>query len=71
MLPGCNDGGGLLTDGPPTGGTVVVSTSTGGNASDQDGYLLIVDAIDSLLLDPSGTAAEGGPARQLRSRAIE
>ena len=56
MLPGCNDGGDLLTDGHSTGGTLVVSTSTAGNAPDQDGYLLTVDATDSLLLGPTDSA---------------
>jgi hypothetical protein len=47
-------------DGPPTDvpstGTLVVSTSTEGDDPDQDGYLLTVDEVDSLDLDPTGTA---------------
>ena len=42
-------------DGPSTG-TLVVSTSTGGDDPDPDGYLLTLDGIDSLDLDPTGTA---------------
>ena len=70
MMPGCDDGSGLLTDGPSTGGTLVVSTSTGGNAPDQDGYLLTVDAVDSLPLPPSGTAEIDLPAGQHRLRLL-
>ena len=49
-LSACND-----TVGPSTG-TLVVSTSTGGEDPDQDGYLLTVDDLDSLALAPTGTA---------------
>lgn len=55
-LAACGD-----TSGPSVG-TLVVSTSTGGMDPDQDGYLLRVDAVDSLLLPPSGTAAIDLPA---------
>lgn len=45
------DGTGSPPDGgvgPSTDGTLVVSTSTGGNEPDQDGYLLTVDGLDSV-----------------------
>jgi TolB protein len=54
-LAACNDSGGPSTGGPPTHGTLVVSTSTGRDDPDQDGYLLTVDGVDSLALDPTGT----------------
>jgi hypothetical protein len=44
------------TSSPTRDGTLVVSTSTGGNDPDQDGYLLTVDGVDSLVLVPTGTA---------------
>jgi hypothetical protein len=44
------------TGGPPGTGTLVVSTSTGGTEPDQDGYLLTVDGVNSLVLVPTGTA---------------
>jgi hypothetical protein len=45
-------------------GTLVVSTSTQGNDPDQDGYLLTVDEVDSLELDPTGTLElDLGPGR--------
>jgi hypothetical protein len=47
----CDDSGG-----PSTDGTLVVSTSTGGSDPDQDGYLLTIHGLDSLALDPTGTA---------------
>jgi WD40 repeat protein len=46
----CDDPGGPLT------GTLVVSSSTAGDDPDQDGYLVTVDDVDSLDLDPTGTA---------------
>ena len=60
-LAACDDSAGPSTGGPSTGGpstrdgTLVVSTSTGGGDPDQDGYLLTVDGVDSLALDPTGT----------------
>jgi hypothetical protein len=51
ILAACADG-----EDPSTDGTLVVSTSTGGGAPDQDGYWLTVDGRDSLPLDPTGTA---------------
>ena len=44
------------TGGPSTDGTLVVSTSTGGNDPDPDGYLLTVDGVESVVLAPIGTA---------------
>lgn len=52
-LPACDDPG---APGEPSTGTLVVSTSTEGDDPDQDGYLLTVDGVDSLDLDPSGSA---------------
>ena len=54
-LAACQDGAGPSTT-PPTVGTLVVSTTSGGNDPDQDGYLLTVDGVDSLRLDPTGTS---------------
>ncbi len=59
-LAACDDSGGPSTGSPSTGGpssdgTLVVSTSTGGGDPDQDGYLLTVDGVDSVALDPTGT----------------
>ena len=51
-LAACDDSGGPSTGSPTTDGTLVVSTSTGGDDPDQDGYLLTVDGVDSLVLDP-------------------
>jgi hypothetical protein len=51
-------------NGPSTAGTLIVSTSTGGGEPDQDGYLLTVDGLDSLSLDPTGTAELGLPPGQ-------
>jgi hypothetical protein len=56
-LPACNDGGG-----PSADGTLVVSTITGGNYPDPDGYLLTVDADDRVPLDVNDTAAIDLPA---------
>ena len=50
--------------GPPTVGTLVVSTASDGNDPDQDGYLLTVDGVDSLPLDPTGTSQIDLPAGQ-------
>jgi hypothetical protein len=50
-LAACSDG-----SGPSPEGTLVVSTVTGGEDPDQDGYVLKVDGQVSLSLDPSGTA---------------
>jgi hypothetical protein len=49
-LAACGDSGDPTTD-----GTLVVSTSTGGNDPDPDGYLLTVDGADTLVLDLTGT----------------
>jgi hypothetical protein len=49
-LAACEDSGR-----PSTGGTLVVATSTVGNEPDRDGYLLTVDGVDSLPLDPTGS----------------
>jgi TolB protein len=54
-LSACDDPGGADLGGPSPG-TLVVSTSTEGDDPDQDGYLLTVDDVDSLDLDPTGTA---------------
>jgi hypothetical protein len=54
-LVACDDGIGPSTGSPSTEGTLVISTSTGGDAPDQDGYLLTVDGFDSLALTPTGT----------------
>lgn len=51
----CQDSAGPSTD-PPTVGTLVVSTASGGNDPDQDGYLLTVDGVDSLTLKSTGTS---------------
>ena len=55
-LAACDDSGGPSDGEPPTDGTLVVSTATGGSDPDQDGYLLTVDGVDSVALDPTGTA---------------
>ena len=55
-LAACDDSGGPSDGEPPTEGTLVVSTATGGSDPDQDGYLLTVDGVDSVALDPTGTA---------------
>jgi hypothetical protein len=49
-------------DEPSTDGMLVVSTYTGGDDPDQDGYLLPVDGIQSLPLNPTGTAELGLPS---------
>ena len=51
-LAACDDSGG-----PSTDGTLIVSTASGGNDPDQNGYLLIVDAVDSLPLQPTDTSS--------------
>ena len=48
----------------PTGGILVVSTVSGGNAPDQDGYLLAVDGVGSFPLGPTGTSRIDLPAGQ-------
>jgi hypothetical protein len=53
-LVGCD--GNPPTDETPTDGTLVVSTSTVGDDSDTDSYLLMVDEADSFDLVPTGTA---------------
>ncbi len=68
-LAACADAGSPSTDepgAPSTDGTLVVSTSTGGNEPDPDGYLLTVDGIDSHALAPTGTVEIGLPAGQHR-----
>jgi hypothetical protein len=55
----CDDG-----PGPSAEGTLVISTSTTGDHPDPDGYLLVVDDLDTLELDVSDTAeleVAGGP----------
>jgi hypothetical protein len=63
-FPACEDSGGPPDDGgdPPTEGTLVVSMSTEGDDPDPDGYLLTVDRVDSLFLDPAGTVRIDLPA---------
>ena len=56
-LAACSDG-----SGPSTEGTLVISTATGGEDPDQDGYVLRVDGLDSLSLDPTGTAEKRLPS---------
>ena len=49
---------------PSAPGTLVVSTTTGGNDPDTDGYLLTIDGAESVALDPTGTIeAELTPGR--------
>jgi hypothetical protein len=55
----CDDGGS-----PSADGTLLVSTASGGNDPDQDGYLLTVDGGDSLSLAATGTAEIDLPAGQ-------
>jgi hypothetical protein len=57
ILAACADG-----EEPSTDGTLVVSTSTGGDDPDQDGYWLTVDGVDSLSLASTGTAELGLPS---------
>jgi hypothetical protein len=47
---------------PPTLGTLVVSTASGGNDPDQDGYLLTIDGVDSVTLDVTDTSRIDLPA---------
>jgi hypothetical protein len=54
-LAACSDSG-PLEDGASTVGTLVVSTASGGNDPDQDGYLLTVDGVDSLPLGRAGSS---------------
>jgi hypothetical protein len=58
VLPAC------ANEADPSGdGTLVVSTSTlTGGDPDQDGYLLTVDGLDSLRLDPTGTSKVDVPS---------
>ena len=49
-------------DEPSTDGTLVVSTHTGGDDPDQDGYLLTVDGTQSVPLDPTGITELGLPS---------
>jgi hypothetical protein len=60
-LAACQDSAGPSPT-PSTVGTLVVSTASGGNDPDQDGFLLTVDGVDSLLLDPTGTSRIDLPA---------
>ena len=53
-LAACDDA--ATPGGPSTAGTLLVSTSTGGNDPDPDGYLLTVDGVDSLVLAATGNA---------------
>ena len=55
MLAACNADVGDLGE-PSTDGTLIVSTATQGDDPDPDGYLLTVDGVDSVALDPTGTA---------------
>jgi TolB protein len=56
-LSACGDPGD-----PSTTGTLVVSTATAGDDPDQDGYLVTIDEVDSIGLDPTGTAEVELPA---------
>ncbi len=47
---------------PPTVGTLVVSTTSGGNEPGHSGYLLTVDGVDSLRLEPAGMSQIDLPA---------
>jgi hypothetical protein len=49
-LAACEDGG------PPTEGTLVVSTSTDGSSRDPGGYRVAVDSVDFHVLGPADTA---------------
>lgn len=62
VLAACGDGAalgtdGTLPDGTPPAGTLLVSTSTSGNAPDLDGYRLTVDGAAGMALEPTGTLA--------------
>jgi hypothetical protein len=61
-LVACDHGGSPLSGDPSTEGTLIVSTASGGNDADQNGYLLTVDAAQSLLLQPTDTSAIDLPA---------
>ena len=50
-VPSCDD-----SSGPREDGTLVVSTATAGTAPDGDGYLLTIDDLSSVTLDPTDTA---------------
>jgi hypothetical protein len=56
-LAACSDG-----SGPSTEGTLVISTATGGEDPDQDGYVLRVDGLNSISIDPTGTAEKRLPS---------
>lgn len=62
MLAACDEGGGPLSGDPSTDGTLIVSTASGGNDADRNGYLLTVDASEPLLLQPRDTSAIELPA---------
>jgi hypothetical protein len=62
-LAACQDSAGPSPS-PSTVGTLVVSTASQGNDPDRDGYLLMVDGVDSLLLDPTDTSQIDLPAGQ-------
>jgi hypothetical protein len=66
VVAGCDD-----TGGPPTDGRLVVSTSTEGELLDPRGYLLAVGALDTLVLDPSGTVELDVPAGTHRLRLLD
>ena len=55
LLSACEDPGSPTTTNGPSTGSLLVSTSTAGDDPDQDGYLLTVDNVDSLELDPNAT----------------
>ena len=58
LTAACADGNGPSGNEPPADGTLLVTTTTGGDDPDQDGYRLAVDG-DSLSLAPTGTRAIG------------
>jgi dipeptidyl aminopeptidase/acylaminoacyl peptidase len=53
---GPTDPGGTHDPASPSTGSLEVATSTDGQHFDRDGYLLTIDDVDSLHLDPTGTA---------------
>ena len=56
-LAACQDGAG-----PPAVGTLVVATTSEGNDPHRGGFLLTVDGVDSLPLEPTGTSRIDLPA---------
>jgi hypothetical protein len=62
MPAACADADGPLSGDPATDGTLIVSTASGGNDADRNGYLLTVDGAQSLFLQPTDTAAIELPA---------